>query len=142
MRAIPTESTMKKVNKGRERRQMGNIELENLITDGLNKYGILVKDRHSSTVNPALLREALRPSLITQHINFQSKKIWLHNKKAKKNAIKDKIIHMQEAKRGSFTNPMITQSEDSASNSSYQSLEIEDPNYSDSEHEVTGKETN
>ena len=44
---------------------MGNIELENLITDGLNKYGILVKDRHSSTVNPALLREALRPSLIT-----------------------------------------------------------------------------
>jgi len=43
MRAIPTEGTMKKINPNVQRRYMGNIELENLITDGLGKYGILGK---------------------------------------------------------------------------------------------------
>ena len=49
---------------------MGNIELENMIMDNVSKYGLLVSTNKSATENPALLREAFRPSLVTQHINF------------------------------------------------------------------------
>ena len=59
---------------------MGNIELENMIMDNMSKYGLLVTAQSTSTENPALIREALRPSLVTQHINFQSRKIWKKNK--------------------------------------------------------------
>ena len=48
---------------------MGNIELENMIMDNLSKIGMLVNCKNK-TENPALLREAMRPSLVTQHINF------------------------------------------------------------------------
>ena len=44
---------------------MGNIELENMIMDNMSKYGLLVNTNNTSTENPALIREALRPSLIT-----------------------------------------------------------------------------
>lgn len=77
-RAIPTYATMKKVE--RRRRYMGNIELENMIMDNLSKSGLLVSSNVNQTENPSLFREAYRPSLITQHINFQSKKIWLRDK--------------------------------------------------------------
>lgn len=49
---------------------MGNIEFENMIMDNLSKYGILVSSSVNTAENPALFREAMRPSLITQHINF------------------------------------------------------------------------
>jgi hypothetical protein len=52
-----------------KKRYMGNIELENMIMDNLSKYGLLVSQQNVAE-NPALLREAVRPSLITQHINF------------------------------------------------------------------------
>ena len=48
---------------------MGNAELENMIMDNLSKIGLLVTGKQE-TENPALYREAMRPSLITQHINF------------------------------------------------------------------------
>lgn len=63
---------------------MGNIELENMIMDNMSKYGLLVSANKQETENPALLREALRPSLVTQHINFQSRKIWRKNKELKR----------------------------------------------------------
>lgn len=63
---------------------MGNIELENMIMDNMSKYGLLVNANSTATENPALIREALRPSLITQHINFQSRKIWRKNKEEKR----------------------------------------------------------
>ena len=64
---------------------MGNIELENMIMDNLSKIGLLVNGKNE-TENPTLLREALRPSLVTQHINFQSKKIWKREKEARAKA--------------------------------------------------------
>jgi len=80
-RVVPTYATMRKVE--RRRRYMGNIELENMIMDNLSKFGLLVSSNTNQTENPSLVREAYRPSLISQHINFQSKKIWLRNKQAK-----------------------------------------------------------
>lgn len=47
-----------------QKRFMGQIELENLIMDNLSKYGILVSQQNSCD-NPALIREAVRPSLVT-----------------------------------------------------------------------------
>jgi len=75
-RAVPTHDTMMKAGILTRKRYMGNIELENMIMDNLSKYGLLVSSTVGATENPALLREAMRPSLITQHINFQSRKIW------------------------------------------------------------------
>ena len=44
---------------------MGNIELENMIMDNKSKYGLLVSSNNQATENPALMREAFRPSLVT-----------------------------------------------------------------------------
>lgn len=69
-RAVPTHDTMMRAGILTRKRYMGNIELENMIMDNLSKYGLLVSSTVGATENPALLREAMRPSLITQHINF------------------------------------------------------------------------
>lgn len=74
-----------------KKRYMGNIELENMIMDNMSKYGLLVNANSTATENPALIREALRPSLITQHINFQSRKIWRKNKELKRKARMDRL---------------------------------------------------
>ena len=79
-RAVPTQGTLQKLGILNKKRYMGNIELENMIMDNMSKYGLLVTAQSTSTENPALIREALRPSLVTQHINFQSRKIWKKNK--------------------------------------------------------------
>ena len=75
-----------------KKRYMGNIELENMIMDNMSKYGLLVNANSTATENPALIREALRPSLITQHINFQSRKIWRKNKELKRKARMDRLM--------------------------------------------------
>lgn len=72
---MPTNSTLAKAGILHKNRYIGNIELENMIMDNKSKYGLLVSQQNN-TENPALIREAVRPSLITQHINFQSRKIW------------------------------------------------------------------
>ena len=74
-RAVPSQGTLMKLGILDKKRYMGSIELENLIMDNKSKQGLLVSQSNTCE-NPALLREALRPSLITQHINFQSRKIW------------------------------------------------------------------
>lgn len=81
---MPTTETLSKMRILDQKRYMGNIELENMIMDSMSKYGLLV-NQSSASENPALIREAVRPSLITQHINFQSRKIWEREKKEKKN---------------------------------------------------------
>lgn len=68
-RAVPTVETLSKLSTLHKKRYMGNIELENMIMDSMSKYGLLVSQSNVCE-NPALLREAVRPSLITQHINF------------------------------------------------------------------------
>jgi len=79
-RAVPTQNTLAKLGLlDNKKRFMGKIELENMIMDNISKYGLLVTQQNS-TENPALFREAVRPSLITQHINFQSRKLWLQEK--------------------------------------------------------------
>ena len=83
-RVIPTQQTLQKFGITNKKRYMGNIELENMIMDNMSKYGLLVSTNQQATENPALLREAFRPSLVTQHINFQSRKIWKRNKEKKK----------------------------------------------------------
>ena len=83
-RAVPTQNTLAKLGLlDNKKRFMGKIELENMIMDNISKYGLLVTQQNS-TENPALLREAVRPSLITQHINFQSRKLWLQEKAKKR----------------------------------------------------------
>ena len=83
-RSVPTQQTLQKIGPLVGRRKMGEIELENMIMDNLSKYGMLVNVQKGAAENPALIREAMRPSLITQHINFQSKKIWKKGKEKKK----------------------------------------------------------
>ena len=63
-RVVPTQGTLKKMGILHKTRYMGNIELENMIMDNMSKYGLLVSQTNASE-NPALLREAMRPSLIT-----------------------------------------------------------------------------
>ena len=75
---------------------MGEIELENMIMDNMSKYGMLVNIQKGAAENPALIREAMRPSLITQHINFQSKKIWKKGKEEKK-TLKDRLRREYQA---------------------------------------------
>ena len=86
-RAVPTAETTAKLGLEDRKRYMGNIELENMIMDNLSKYGLLVSGNVNATENAALFREALRPSLITQHINFQSRKIWKKDREAKKKGL-------------------------------------------------------
>ena len=89
-RVVPSVSTQVKMGLLNERRYMGNAELENMIMDNLSKIGLLVNGKQE-TENPALFREAMRPSLITQHINFQSKKIW-QKQKTERKQLKEKLI--------------------------------------------------
>ena len=63
-RVVPTQGTLKKMGILHKKRYMGNIELENLIMDNMSKYGLLI-NQQKNCENPALLREAMRPSLIT-----------------------------------------------------------------------------
>ena len=61
---MPDQGTLMKLGILDKKRNMGKIELENLIMDSMSKYGLLVWSQNSCE-NPALLREAIRPSLIT-----------------------------------------------------------------------------
>lgn len=51
-RAIPSESTMKKLNSKGKRPVMGSIQLENMIMDNLSKVGILVMGGKNKADNP------------------------------------------------------------------------------------------
>ena len=54
----------------------GNSQMENLVAAYRNKTGLLaVNVKKAQAENPALLREAQRPSIIDQHIKFQAKKM-------------------------------------------------------------------
>ena len=65
-RFLPTQSTLAKLGiLGQKTRYMGNIELENMIMDNMSKYGLMRTSSEGKAQNPALLREAFRPSLIT-----------------------------------------------------------------------------
>ena len=66
---VPSFETIQKFGLNQKTRYMGNVELENLIMDNRSKYGILATKDKAVAENPALLREAMRPSLVTQHIN-------------------------------------------------------------------------
>ena len=96
---------------------MGNTELENMIMDNMSKYGLMRTSSEGKAQNPALLREAFRPSLITQHINFQSKKIW-KKEKIKKKTIRDKLRKYNEL------NGIKDARLSSSGSSSFESLEI------------------
>lgn len=96
---------------------MGNIELENMIMDNMSKYGLMRTSSEGKAQNPALLREAFRPSLITQHINFQSKKIW-QKEKQKKKTIRDNIRKKNELEG------IVSARLSSSSSSSFESLDI------------------
>ena len=71
---MPTELTLARLGILGQKSYMGNIELENMIMDNKSKYGLLVNSKVETAQNANLMREALRPSLIIQHINFQSRK--------------------------------------------------------------------
>ena len=79
-RAIPSKETIVKLGIQNKKRYMGNVEFENMIMDNKSKYGLLVTAKDTPTGNAALLREAMRPSLVRQHINHQCRKIWQQNK--------------------------------------------------------------
>lgn len=64
-RLVPKDTTLAKLGILGQKRYMGNIELENMIMDNKSKYGLLVNSKHVACENPSLLREAMRPSLIT-----------------------------------------------------------------------------
>ena len=54
----------------------GDSQMENLISAYRTKTGLLaVNVKKAQAENPALIREAQRPSIIDQHIRFQSKKM-------------------------------------------------------------------
>ena len=49
----------------------GDGQMENLIATFRTKFGILANDKRTAEAeNPALIREAMRPSITDQHITF------------------------------------------------------------------------
>ena len=72
---VPTEEEIAKLAE-EGKFFFGDGQMDNLIATFRMKFGILARDKKSSQAeNPALIREAMRPSLISQHINYQRKKI-------------------------------------------------------------------
>ena len=49
------------------------MALEKMIMDNLSKIGLMITSANG-TNNPILVREAMRPSLISQHLKFQTRK--------------------------------------------------------------------
>ena len=76
---------------------------------------------NTKTENPALLREAMRPSLITQHINFQSKKIWKRDRLEKK----QKKIKLRNENNLLLPPNAQEANTDSIDSSSFESLDID-----------------
>ena len=73
------------------------------------------------------MREAFRPSLITQHINFQSRKKWQKSKEIKK-SFKDKLRRQNQLGMDNYYQPDNHEQSyletSSQSSSSFESLEI------------------
>ena len=53
-------------------KNVGDMALEKMIMDNLSKIGLMITSKGGH--NPILVREAMRPSLISQHQHFQTKK--------------------------------------------------------------------
>lgn len=49
-------------------RYVGNVEIENLIADTRVRQGLV--HMGGNVTNPLLVKEAMRPSIITQHLEY------------------------------------------------------------------------